>query len=69
MYYYKILEDYTKIGKERGNLPKEMKRTYDERHTQTHGSLADTFQQSHIFLNQKRVNVCGGTVKMAPRES
>ena len=34
-----------------------MKRSPNERHTQTHGSLTDTFWQSHVFFYQKRVNV------------
>ena len=33
---------------------------------QTHGSLIETFQQSHNFLDQKRVNLCEHMVKIAP---
>ena len=32
-----------KIGKERGNSYQKMKRSPDKRHTQTHGSLIETF--------------------------
>ena len=35
--------------------------------TQTHGNLTDIFQQSHVFLNQKR-NVCEHMVKTALRD-
>ena len=33
-----------KIGKERGNSYREMKRSLDERHTQSHGCLIEIFQ-------------------------
>ena len=52
-YTYKFV---TKIGKERGNSYQKMKRSLDEGHTQTHGSLIETFQQSQM-------------VKTAPHES
>ena len=44
-----------------------MKRFPDERHTQTHENLPFTI--TDVFLDQKRVNVCKHTVKMAPHKN
>ena len=38
-----MYEEYTKIGKESENSYQKMKRYLGERHTQTHGSLTETF--------------------------
>ena len=46
-----------------------MKRSPDERNTQTYGSLIEIFQQSQMSFSIKRVNVCEHTVKIAPHES
>jgi hypothetical protein len=47
-----------------------MKRSPNERHMQTHGSLIEIFLRSQMsFSIQERVNACKHTVKMAPRES
>ena len=40
--------DHTEVGIERGNSYKKMKTSVDDRHTQTNGSLTDTFQQSQM---------------------
>ena len=48
------------------------KKPPDESHKytkRTHGNLTDTFRQSQNLLNQKRINICEHTVKMAPRDS
>ena len=42
-----------------------MKRSPDERHTKTYGSLSDTFQQSQMSFSIRRVNVCEYIVNMA----
>ena len=45
-----------------------MKRSLDKRHTQTYGTLIETFQQSQMSFLIRRINVCEHMVKMGPRE-
>ena len=52
---------------ERENSPKKMTRSLVE-NTQTHGNLR-FLAITDVFLDQKRVNVCEHTVKMAPSYS
>ena len=54
-----------KQEKKEETLTVKMKRSLDERDTQTHGSLIET----DVFIDQKRVNVCEHMVKMALCES
>ena len=46
-----------------------MKRSLEERHMQTHGNNQNILTVTDVFLNQKRVNVCEHTTKMASLES
>ena len=47
------------------NLTKKIKTSLHE----THESLNETFQWSHVFFDQKRVNVCEHTLNTVPSES
>jgi hypothetical protein len=59
-----------KMEKEREASYRKMKRSLEERHTQSHRNLlCYILMITDVFLNQKRVNVCEHMVKMAPRES
>ena len=52
--------------KEREKSYQKLKRSPEERHTQTYSKY---FMATDIFLNQKRVNVCEHMTKMASLES
>ena len=65
----RIVKISRKIGKERGNSYQKMKRSPDEMHTQTHGSLTENLRRSQdFFLDLTKANVCEHTVKTAPRD-
>ena len=52
------------MGKERENSYRKLKRSLEERYTQTHRKLiGNILMITDVFLNQKRVNVCEYTVK------
>ena len=46
-----------------------MKRSPDERHTNTQKLNRKVSTITDVFLDQKRVNVCEHTIKMEPHES
>ena len=50
----KLLPVTQKIGKKEETLTNEMKRSPDERHTQTHGSLIEKFRITNVFLDHKK---------------
>ena len=43
-----------KIGKERENSYREVKRSPEDRHTQTHGYLVNIFRRSQMFFSIRR---------------
>ena len=43
-----------KIGKKGGNSYRKMKRSPDERHTETHGSLTEIFRQSQMSFSIRK---------------
>ena len=50
-----LLETKNNIGKKKEEtLTEKMKRSLDERHTQTHGELTETFQQSQMSFSIRR---------------
>ena len=57
-----------KMGKERETSYRKMKRSPEERHTNTLKLISDISTITDVFLDQKRVNVCEDTIRTAPRE-
>ena len=65
-----FIENYTKKGTKRGNTKKKneevsrWKAQINQKRTQKLNWYVSTFTE--VFLNQKRINVCEHTLKMAP---